>query len=83
MGRLVRLWKAGETDTRVEYLYGPTEEHRGRISCTKTDGSISLVEPLPGISEQEDRFFYRDLAMVRLLKMHRAGDFPDEAYMAT
>jgi hypothetical protein len=83
MGRLVKLWKAEETDTRVVYLYGPSEAQRGRIACAKADGDISLVEPLPDISEQDDRFFYRDLAMVRLRKLYRSGEFPDEAIMAT
>ena len=83
MGRLVKLWKKAETVEQVIYLYGPTEAKRGRIACSKADGEISLIEPVPGISDQEDRFFYRDLAMVRLRKLHRSGDFPDEAFMAT
>ena len=83
MGRLVKLWKTEETDTRVVYSYGPSEDQRGRIACTKTDGAISLVEPIAGLTEQDDRFFYRDLAMVKLRKLHRSGGFPDEATMAT
>jgi len=83
MGRLVKLWKSEETETRVVYSYGPSEEQRGRIACTKTDGAISLLEPIAGVSEQDDRFFYRDLAMVRLRKLHSSGEFPDEAFMST
>jgi hypothetical protein len=83
MGRLVKLWKTEETDTRVVYSYGPSIEQRGRIACAKADGMISLIEPVSGMSEQEDKFCYRDLAMVRLRKLHRSGQFPDEAIMAT
>ena len=83
MGRLVKLWKAEETDTRVVYSYGPSEAQRGRIDCVKMGGAISLLEPIAGISDQEDRFYYRDLAMVKLQILHRSGDYPDEAYMAT
>ena len=83
MGRLVNLWKAEETATRVVYSYGPSPEQRGRIACTKADGKITLVEPLPGVSEQDDKFCYRDLAMVKLRKLHSSGVFPDEAFMAT
>ena len=83
MGRLVNLWKAEETETRVVYSYGPSREQLGRIACTKADGAISLVEPVPGVSEQEDRFLYRDLAMVKLRKLRRSGEFPNEASMAT
>src|SRR4051794_20026766 len=51
MGRLVKLWKAEESDTRVVYSYGPSEDQRGRIACTKRDGAISLVEPIAGLTE--------------------------------
>ena len=83
MGRLVKLWKAEDTDAQVVYSYGPSTEQCGRIACTKADGVISLVEPVPGISDQDDRFCYRDLAMVRLKKLYHSGVFPEEATMAT
>ena len=75
MGRLVKLWKEEETETRVVYSYGPSEDQRGRIVCTKTNGAISLAQPIAGLTEQDDKFFYRDLAMVKLRKLHRSGDF--------
>ncbi len=83
MGRLVELWKSEETEARVVYSYGPSQQQSGRIACTKPDGAISLVEPVPGVPEQDDRFFYRDLAMVKLQMLHRAGAFPDKTYIAT
>ena len=83
MGRLVELWKSEETETRVVYSYGPSREQSGSIACIKSDGAVSLIEPLPGLSEQEDRFAFRDLAMVKLQMLHRSGDFPDKTYIAT
>lgn len=83
MGRLVELWKAEETDDRVVYSYGPSQQQSGRIACTKADGVVSLVQPVPDVPEQEERFFYRDLAMVKLQKLHRSGAFPDKTYIGT
>ena len=73
----------GDTEECVVYSYGPSSQLQGRIACRKADGAISLLQPLPGMSEQDDKFFFRDLAMVRLRKLHHSGQFPDEAFMAT
>jgi hypothetical protein len=61
MGRLVELWKTEETEARVVYSYGPSQQQSGRIACTKADGEVYLVEPVLKLSDQDDRFFYQDL----------------------
>jgi hypothetical protein len=83
MGRLVELWKTEETEARVVYSYGPSQQQSGRIACTKADGEVSLVEPVPKLSDRDDRFFYRDVAMAKLQMLHRSGEFPDKTYIAT
>lgn len=83
MGRLVELWKVEETAARVVYAYGPSQQQSGRIACTKVDGAVSLVEPVPDVSEQDERFFYRDLAIIKLQMLHRTGAFPDKTYIPT
>ena len=83
MGRLVELWRTEETEARVVYSYGPSQQQCGRIACTKDDGAVFLVEPVPNIPEQDDRFLYRDLAMAKLQMLHRSGAFPDKTYIAT
>lgn len=83
MGRLVELWKAEETEDRVVYSYGPSQQQCGRIACTKADGAVSLVTPVPDVPDQDDSFVYRDLAMVKLQMLHRSGQFPDKTYIGT
>ncbi len=83
MGRLVQLWKVEDSADAVVYLYGPSRENSGRLEFSKKERIVSCVAPVPGLTENEERFFYRDLATVKLQMLAAKDSFPDETYIGT
>jgi hypothetical protein len=83
MGRLVQLWKVEDSENVAVYCYGSSKEKSGRLKLSKKDQVVSCVEPVPGLSEKEERFHFRDLATVKLQMLAAKGSFPDETYIAT
>ena len=83
MGRLVKLWKAEESEHSVAYCYGPDREHVGRLAIDKQTGTVRGSEPVPGMSAQESWFMYGMLAKARAEKMFKLREYPDEAHLAT
>lgn len=83
MGRLVHLWKAEESAESAVYLYGESREKSGRLKLSKKDKVVLCIQPVPDMPETEDRFFYRDLAALKLQMLAAKNSFPDETYMAT
>lgn len=83
MGRAVNLWKSNETDSVVEYRYGPDRSHTGRLCIDKLSGTVTGEEPVTGMTTDESWFLYGMLAKAKAEKMFRSQDYPDEAYMAT
>ena len=82
-GSARKTWKSQETDQAIEYRYGPDRDCTGRLIIVKTTGTITLPEPVPGMSEQDSWFFYGMLAKAKAEKMHREHEYADEAIMAT
>jgi hypothetical protein len=83
MGRLVKLWKAEESEDSVAYAYGPDREHVGKLVIDKITGAVTGDHGVAGISAQDSWFFYGMLAKVRAEKMFKAREYPDEASIAT
>ena len=83
MGRLVNLWKHGESETSVVYRYGPENDRTGRLVINKETGEVSVVDAVSGMSAEESWFFYGMLAKAKAQKMFREGVYPATATMAT
>ena len=83
MGRLVKLWKAEESEDTVAYSYGPDREHTGRLVIDKITGAVKGDHGIWGMSAEESWFAYGMLAKARAEKMFKAREYPDEASMAT
>jgi len=80
---MVQLWKFEETEEAATYLYGPSKEQSGRLTVSKKEKTVILLSPIPKLSEDEDRFFYRDLAIVKLQMLSSRESYPDETYIGT
>ena len=82
MGRLVKLWKAEESENSVAYLYGPDPAHAGRLLIEKNTGVVSGESAVPGMSAEDGWFFYGMLAKAKAEKMFKMQEYPDEATQA-
>lgn len=83
MGRLVHLWKASDTDESATYRYGPSKDQSGLLSVSKKERTVAILEPVPGIGEEEEMFLFRSLAVAKLQMLSSRESFPDETYIAT
>lgn len=83
MGRLVHLRKANDTAESATYRYGPSEGQSGRLAISKKERTIMVLEPVPGLTEEEDKFLYRDLAVAKLRTLCSDERFPDETFIGT
>ena len=83
MGRMVQLWKFEDTAEAATYLYGPSKEQSGRLTVSKKEKTVTILSPIPKLSEDEDRGFYRDLAIVKLQMLSSRETYPDETFIGT
>ena len=50
---------------------------------SKKDQAVSLIAPVPGLSQSEERFQFQDLAVAKLKMLAAKSSFPDETFIAT
>lgn len=79
MATHVLLLKESEDDTTVIYRFGPHEQELGRLALTKSDGSVTQLQPAPAQNPQA--YFMRAATKVR--QHWRQGTFPQQSCWAS
>ena len=83
MGRLVQLWRIEDSADAAVYLYGASKLQAGRMRVSKKDQAVSLITPVPGLTQPEEKFQFQDLAAAKLKMLAAKSSFPDETFIAT
>lgn len=83
MGRLVQLWKVEDSADAAVYLYGASKSQAGSMRLSKKDQAVSLIAPVPGLPQSEEKFQFQDLAAAKLKMLGAKRCFPDETFIAT
>ena len=76
---LIRKVQNSETDSHVNYTYGPSEDRMGELRISKSDGAIDVVTQVPGTTNDP----YTPRAKRKLFVHWQNGRFPDKTCWAS
>lgn len=79
MAIYVLLLKESEDDTTVIYRFGPHQQKLGCLALTKSDGSVTQLQPAP--TQHPQAYFMRAATKVR--QHWRQGSFPETSCWAS